>query len=203
MLVLPRKVARRSILIITHLSSVHQRYDVRVFIKECRSLKKNEYNVNYIIADGKGDEIKDGVCIFDVGLKSESRLKRMLFTATRVIDRAIATNADVYHLHDLELLRFVPKLLSNKGKVIYDVHDDIPRQVSGKHWIPKMLRPLLAFMVERVENYYTKKCSGVITATNFIKDRFDVIHNNVCSVKNYKGKFYMLYWWPFCRSRNI
>jgi len=40
---------------ITHLTSAHQRYDTRIFIKMCSSLAKNEnYKVSLVVADGKG-----------------------------------------------------------------------------------------------------------------------------------------------------
>jgi len=64
---------------ICHITSVHKRYDTRIFLKECKSLKNNGFNVNLIVADGKGDEIVQGINIFDVG-KPPNRFKRMFFT---------------------------------------------------------------------------------------------------------------------------
>ena len=47
---------------ITHLTSAHPRYDTRIFIKMCSSLAKiKNYKVSLVVADGKGDEIKNGV----------------------------------------------------------------------------------------------------------------------------------------------
>src|SRR5690606_5815148 len=61
---------------VVHLTSVHSRYDTRIFLKECRSLGKVGYRVALIVADGKGDEIKEGIDILDVG-KPRSRFSRM------------------------------------------------------------------------------------------------------------------------------
>jgi len=53
---------------ITHLTSAHPRYDTRIFIKECISLSKvKNYEVNLVVADGLGDEKKEGVGIYGFG----------------------------------------------------------------------------------------------------------------------------------------
>ena len=55
---------------VIHLTSAHRRYDTRIFLKECQSLVDAGYEVSLIVADNKGDEVKNGVSIFDVGLSS-------------------------------------------------------------------------------------------------------------------------------------
>lgn len=51
---------------ICHLTSVHSRTDTRVFIKECSSLAKFGYEVTLLVADGKENEVKNGVAIISV-----------------------------------------------------------------------------------------------------------------------------------------
>ncbi|MBH8881312.1 glycosyltransferase family 1 protein, partial [Pseudomonas aeruginosa] len=46
---------------VAHLTSVHSRYDIRIFRKQCRTLSQYGYDVYLVVADGKGDEVKDGV----------------------------------------------------------------------------------------------------------------------------------------------
>jgi glycosyltransferase involved in cell wall biosynthesis len=169
---------------ITHLSSVHSRYDIRIFLKECRSLSKAGYTVNLVVADGKGDEEKDSVHILDAGGKRRNRLFRMTETLFRVYKKAVSTKADAFHLHDPELLLLVPKLLKH-GKVFYDAHEDLPRQIMCKHWIPKFLRRLVSFFSEKIENYYAGKVTVLIAATPHIADRFRKINSNVVNINNY------------------
>jgi glycosyltransferase involved in cell wall biosynthesis len=69
--------------------------------------------------------------------------------------------------------------------VIYDAHEDLPRQIMGKHWIPKPLRRAVSFISEKVENHYAQKVSGIVTATPFIADRFRKINRNVANINNY------------------
>lgn len=169
---------------ITHITSVHTRYDVRIFHKECRSLAAAGNMINLVVADGKGDEIRDGVHIIDAGERIANRIKRILFSPNRVFDKATSTNAEIYHLHDPELLRLTPRLLK-LGQVIYDAHEDLPRQILGKYWIPKPLRRIISFFSERIENHYACNLSGIVTSTPFIAKRFEAINRNVVNINNY------------------
>ncbi len=166
------------------LTSAHPRNDIRIFEKEALSLLKSGFEVSLIVADGLGDEIKNGVQIIDAGCQSKGRLGRMTLTVTGVYKKAVGINADIFHLHDPELLPLVPKLLKH-GNVIYDAHEDLPRQIMGKHWIPKALRKLISFFSERVENHYARKTSGIVAATPFIAERFRKINSNVVNINNY------------------
>ena len=67
---------------VCHLSSVQQRNETRIFLKECMSLSMN-YNVSLIIADNLGNELKNKINIFDVG-KLDGRFKRLLITSKKI-----------------------------------------------------------------------------------------------------------------------
>jgi len=94
-------------------------------------------------------------------------------------------DADIYHFHDPELLPY-GWLLKKKGKtVIYDIHEDVPRQILSKPWIPRPLRGLIGKLIEVVENNLVKSLDGLICATPKIAERFQKIHPNVVTVCNY------------------
>src|SRR5262249_17527991 len=99
---------------IVHLTSAHPRNDIRIFLKQCRSLVSGGYNVALIVADGLGNEVRDDVQIIDVG-RPRGRIDRMLNTTRRVQQAAVSTMADLYHLHDPELLP-IGLQLKRKGK---------------------------------------------------------------------------------------
>ena len=62
---------------IYHITSVHTRYDTRIFKKECISLVQAGYDVSLIVCDGLCDEICEGVKIYDAGNYNKApRLKR-------------------------------------------------------------------------------------------------------------------------------
>ena len=64
---------------VCHLTSVHNRLDIRIFKKECCTLYKNGFDVTLLVFDGKKDEIKNGISIINLGKKNnESRIKRII-----------------------------------------------------------------------------------------------------------------------------
>lgn len=171
---------------ICHLSSAHPWEDVRIFYKECTSLAKDSsYEVSLI--SGNGENVKkNNVVVYSVpSTPGQNRFARMRETVNGVYSKALEVDAEVYHLHDPELLRIALKL-KRKGKiVIYDAHEDLPRQILGKYWIPKMLRKLLSYSFEQYEDYIVKRLDAVVAATPFIKERFEKINKNVIDVNNY------------------
>jgi hypothetical protein len=52
----------------------------------CKSLVLNGYNVSLVVADDKGDEVKDGVSIVDVGAIIGGRLSRMTTIISSVFE---------------------------------------------------------------------------------------------------------------------
>ena len=130
---------------LAHLTSAHPRYDTRIYYKMCSSLAKKDYEVYLIVADGKGNEIIQGIKIYDVG-KASGRIKRILFTTFKVFIKAQKLNANLYHFHDPELITIGLKLKRKGKKVIYDIHEDLVKQILLKNWIPKSLRKAISLI---------------------------------------------------------
>ncbi len=59
---------------VVHMSSVHPRNDIRIFVKECRSLAAAGFEVFFVVADGQGPGLVDGVQIVDAGKRSAGGL---------------------------------------------------------------------------------------------------------------------------------
>jgi glycosyltransferase involved in cell wall biosynthesis len=168
------------------LSSAHPDLDVRIFFKECVSLANapvnNEYEVHMILA-GVEERIQSNVHIHSVPIIKNSRLKRMWKTVNDVYKKALEIDADIYHLHDPELLRIALKL-KRKGKiVIYDAHEDLPRQILGKEYLK--FKHSISNLVEKYENSIVKKLDAVVTATPFIRDRFLKVNSNTVDINNF------------------
>lgn len=169
---------------IAHLTSAHPRYDTRIFIKQCRTLAAYGYDVTLVVADDQGDECKDGVRIVDVG-RLPGRLNRIFSTSRRVFDKAVALDADIYQLHDPELIPFGLKLKRLGKKVIFDSHEDVPRQILGKPYIGPVSRHLLSAAFSLFQRYACARFDGIIAATPFIRDVFLKIHPLTVNVNNF------------------
>lgn len=169
---------------VTHLTSVHRRYDTRIFLKECQSLAKAGFSVSLIVADGLSDESQAGVKIFGVE-KSSSRIDRMRNATKRVYKKALCLDSDIYHLHDPELMPVGLKLKSQGKKVIFDAHEDLPLQLLNKSYSRKWVLKLLSRLASVYESYACKKFDGVIAATPTIERKFKKINPHSISVNNY------------------
>jgi glycosyltransferase involved in cell wall biosynthesis len=169
---------------IVHLTSAHPRNDTRIFIKQCRTLAAHGYDVTLVVADGLGDEERDGVSIVDVG-RPHGRVERILRTARRVGDKAIALNADIYQLHDPELLPVGLRLKRRGKSVIFDSHEDVARQLLGKPYLGPLARRILSSVYSVMERHACSRFDGIIAATPFIRENFLKIHPFTVDVNNF------------------
>lgn len=167
---------------ITHLTSLHRFNDIRIFHKECKSLALHGYDVSLIAKAGK-DELIDGIKIIAIN-EQTNRLKRFFISSIDVYQKAISIKATIFHFHDPELIP-IGVLLSLQGKkVIYDVHEDLPRQILSKAWISPFLRYPVSFFAGFTEWIASRFFfSGIVPATPKIAARFP--SSKVALVQNY------------------
>ncbi len=156
-----------------HISTVHSIRDIRIFYKECQTLAANGYDVTYI-SQGIHDEMIDGVRRLGTGkLANKNKLVRMTFGCRQLVKIAIAENADIYHIHDSELLRFAG-LFKKAGKiVIYDSHEHLPMQIMEKEWIPRIFRSLIAKFVGNIELRKVRFIDLIIVVADKTFHRFE------------------------------
>lgn len=169
---------------IYHVTTVHPRYDIRIFHKECKSLANLGFNVHLVVGDGEGDERLDGVSFLDIG-ESSGRFKRFIVQSIKLFRLLRKENADLVHIHDPELLPLAFALSKCGIAVIYDAHEDVPRQILNKPWISKPLRSLLSKAYEFFENFVAKRLTAVVGATEVIGQRYCQIGARAVVVNNY------------------
>jgi glycosyltransferase involved in cell wall biosynthesis len=169
---------------IAHLTSPHSRNDTRIFIKECSSLANVGYDVSLVVADGMADELKKGVKIFGVK-KYSKRLDRMKKGSKVILKKALEVDANLYHIHDPELILIGLKLMKHGKKVIFDAHEDLPKQILGKPYLNRISKYVLPNIIKIFESWSCKRFDGIVTATPFIRDKFLKINPNTLDINNF------------------
>lgn len=166
-----------------HMTSVHPSTDPRIFYKECTSLVKLGYEVT-LVAYGQSRE-ENGIRVIGVGAMPSSRIKRILCFSKKVYKAALKTDADVYHLHDPELLPYVKKLKKKKKMVIFDSHENTLEQMYEKTWIPKLFRRVVGNIYKKYATKAFIKADALISVTPYIVDMLRKINPNTYMVTNY------------------
>ncbi len=155
---------------VRHLTSVHELGDNRIFYRECKGLADAGYDVALIVGH-RSDAPVAGVAVIGVG-SGRNRVDRATRVVWKVFRAALRERAQIYHLHDPELL-WAGLLLKLLGRhVVYDVHEDAPKQIMNKFWIPWWAKRILSVGTLLMERAAAAVFDGIVAATPSIAERF-------------------------------
>lgn len=157
---------------VCHCTSVHSPLDGRIFHKECKSLADAGYDVTLIAQHDKNVTI-DGIKIVALP-KPKNRIARIFKLIFKVLWLSYKQKSKIYHFHDPELIPIgiILKILGKK--VIYDVHEDVPKQIMNKEWIGSpSLRKIVAFFAYIMEQFGALFFDGIVVVTPDIAEKFD------------------------------
>ncbi len=163
------------------ITSVHRNDDIRIYHKEAKALARAGYRVYIVSPNACGRD--------DLGIrfiKSEMPRNRLMRIATawhRVLKVAESIKADVYHIHDPELLPLAWILKKHGAKVIYDAHEDTTKQILSKPYLPLPMRKPLSIVYNVLEKEAVKALDVTVCVTQKIADKFGktaIIHNYPC-----------------------
>ncbi|MBO72659.1 MAG: glycosyl transferase [Flavobacteriales bacterium] len=172
---------------IVHITSAHSRYSTRIYHKMALSSVKAGHDVCIVVADGKQNQQTSGVSFYDVG-QFKNKFLRILVSSFKAVLMAKSLKADIYHLHDPDLLFWALLLRSAGGKIFFDSHEDYPVQILHKHYLPKLLRKPLSIIFNYMQFFICKELNGVVTATPFIRKKFEKYIDKTIDIKNYPLK---------------
>lgn len=170
---------------VCHLTSVHKSNDIRIFQKECTSLAKEEEFEVYLVAQGKSRE-ENGVKVVGIGEAQKGRLNRILQVSNHIFKEAAALNADIYHFHDPELLLYARRLKKQGSAVIFDSHEDYPKQIAEKPYLPGPVRKIVAAVYKIYETHVVKHIdAAIIPGPTNGKNPFEGRCKNTIFLDNY------------------
>jgi hypothetical protein len=157
---------------VVHLTSVHSADDTRIFWKECLSLAQAGYEVSLVVPEDRPYS-REAHAVEIVAVKRRPRrFGRMLASTIGVAAAGLRRRGTVYHFHDPELIPVGLALRFFGKRVIYDAHEDLPRHILFKDWIPRRLKGATSRFAAAAEWIAGRALSGVVAATPTIARRF-------------------------------
>lgn len=127
-----------------------------------------------LVQDGRGDSVEEGgkIRIIDTGPRPSGRLARMTLGVFRMWRAARSLRPRLVHFHDPELIPLGMILKCFGHQVVYDVHEDLPRQVLTKYWLPAFARRPVSWIASAMEWLAACVFDAIVTATPKIAERF-------------------------------
>jgi len=163
------------------ITTVHPPFDTRIFHKQAKTLVEAGYDVTLIAQHDKSETV-EGIDIIPLP-ELRNRFTRIFGLSWHAFCIARKQNADIYHFPDPELIPVGALLkLVTRARAIYDVHEDVSKQIQRKGWVPGPLRKPLARIYSFAETVASRIFDGVVVATESIAENFDwneavVAHN--------------------------
>ena len=107
---------------IVHVTTVHQPFDPRIFYKQLASLRDAGFDTHLIAPHGRTEQVQ-GISIHALP-RPPARWRRIALHPT-AFRMAQALNADLYQVHDPELLPVAFLLRNATGaRIVYDMHEN-------------------------------------------------------------------------------
>ena len=160
-------------------SSVHNWDDTRIYNKQCHSLAKI-YDVTYLAPAKESKVFTNSFRLVNLPIwktmSDRKKIRTCLFRKLKTID------AEIFHFHDPELI-FIGLYLKyfKKKKIIYDIHEDVAKQILDKDYIPsKLLRKMISLAYWILEQFVIRLMDAVIVAGEDILSNYKprVVINN-------------------------
>lgn len=169
---------------VCHVISGYFRDDARVFLRQSKSLHANGFKVSILTNDGKGPETLQGIPIYDAD-RPWPRWKTLLFAKRQLLRKAIEIDADIYQLHSPELLPLGLALKRMGKAVVYDAHEDMPRHLLEKEWLPHFTRKIMSVAFERYLLFALARFNEVVSPHSHVVEDFQKILGKGILIANF------------------
>lgn len=139
----------------------HRGDDARIVQRQARALLEAGHRVT-LVAPVPADLTADPPGLGRVAVpRAVGRRRLGSWRAVRTAVRSLAVDADVFILHDPELVALLARRRL-APTVVWDVHEDFVASVSDRGWIPRWARPLVVGAVRAVEWWGRHRCHLIV-----------------------------------------
>jgi glycosyltransferase involved in cell wall biosynthesis len=144
--------------------------DARIYYRMCYGLAELGLPAMLIAPEISTDDKIVRLSAWNGCLARTSRVRRIGLT----LKAALTENADVYHIHEQELIPIgcALKILRPSAAIVFDAREDYPGLMRAKYWVPKPLRPLLALTAHTANIAACLCLDGVVTADPDVQNDF-------------------------------
>ncbi|BAB07381.1 glycosyltransferase [Halalkalibacterium halodurans] len=141
---------------VVHITTVHHPLDPRIYYKQCQSLQRAGYDVTLLAPDAEKVIPSSIVNIKSINRRN-NRLLRIGISTLEAYWKARKLKADIYQIHDPELLPVAWLLKKKSNVVIYDIHEDYETAMMEREYLPKPVRRFCAKAYRLVERLFSRK----------------------------------------------
>lgn len=165
---------------VVHVSSAHPYTDNRIHYREAVTLANAGFEVSLVAVESAVSGPASPVAVTTI--PKRRRFARMLISPMQAVAKAVRSKAKIVHLHDPELIPYIPLLKGLGRTVVYDAHEDLPSQVLDKPYLSPRARRLLSVFAHVLVRI-SKWSDVTICATEAIESRHRGARTRI--VRNY------------------
>lgn len=156
---------------LVHATVVHPRYDTRILFKQCDSLARSGLGVvSLFVADGRGDETWNGIRIHDVGKPRFGRIGRAATGSFRLWKALRKVKPDLVQIHDPELIPLALLLKGFGTRVLFDMHENLPKEILTKNWVSPPARRIVSSIAREMQLLTSRQIPVIFAEDSYVKD---------------------------------
>ena len=147
--------------------------DARIYYRMCYGLAEQGLPAVFVAPEMRTEDMIVQCSAWNRRLAEASRSQRIGLA----LRAALAEKADVYHIHEQELIpvALALKILRPSAAVVFDAREDYPALMRMKYWLPRILRPLLA-QTAQAANLIASLClDGIVAADPDVANDFRLL----------------------------
>jgi glycosyltransferase involved in cell wall biosynthesis len=166
---------------VCQVTSLHPPFDVRIFHKECLTLRQAGYEVTLLAQAGWAERVVDGVRV--IGLPQITARRQRPLVWRHIIRQVRRLKPSIVHFHDPELLLLFPFL--RPAHLIYDCQEPFAETVLVRRWIPRLLRRPASRLVAALEPWLARRTDAIVITVDSHAERFRSGATPTVPVHNY------------------